>query len=152
MDNIVYVTSMVDHKVGIKIPDLGLKIVWEKRGARKPVPAEKLQMAMYNYGVEYMFTQGMLCLEKTPESEKIVDETIAEVIALTEKQKENLWKNATLVDFRIRVSELPYEQIKFLADWAVENDFTEYDKSKVIKELVGVDVISKIALKHVGDE
>lgn len=152
MDKMIYVTSMVDHKVGIKIPDLGLKIVWEKRGSRKPVPAEKLQMAMYNYGVEYMFTQGMLCMEKTPETENVIDETITEVVVLTDKQKENLWKNATLVDFKIRVSELPYEQIKFLADWAVDNDFTEFDKSKVIKEIIGVDVASKIALKHAGDE
>ena len=151
MDNMIYVTSMVDHKVGIKIPDLGLKIVWEKRGSKKPVPADKLQMAMYNYGVEYMFTQGMLCMEKTPESENIVDETIAEVVVLTEKQKENLWKNATLIDFKVRIADLPYEQIKMLADWAVEHDFTDFDKSKVIKEIVGIDVVSKIALKH-GDD
>lgn len=151
MDKMVNVISMVNHKVGIKIPDLGLKIVWEKRGAKKPVPAEKLQMAMYNYGVEYMFSQGMLCIEETPENKEIVSGMVADTVVLTEKQKENLWKNATFIDFKFRVSELPCEQIKMLAEWAVENNYIDFEKNKLIKELIGIDTISRINFNH-GDE
>lgn len=148
MDNkIVYVTSMANHKVGIKIPDLNLKVVWEKRNARKPIPEEKLQMAMYDSGVEYMFNQGILVIE----DKEIEKELNIEEVALTEKQMENLWKNATSVDFKIRVKELPYEQIKLLANWAVENNVIDFKKAEIIKDLIGTDIIAKVTFKH-GDE
>lgn len=148
MDNkIVYVTNMANHKVGIKMPDLNLKVVWEKRGARKPIPEEKLQMAMYDAGVEYMFNQGILVIE----DKEVEKELNIEEVALTDKQMENLWKNATSVDFRIRVKELPYEQIKLLANWAIENNIMDLDKAKIIKELIGTDIITKVTFKH-GDE
>ena len=148
MDNkIVYVTNMANHKVGIKMPDLNLKVVWEKRGARKPILEEKLQMAMYDTGVEYMFNQGILVIE----DKEVEKELNIEEVALTDKQMENLWKNATSVDFRIRVKELPYEQIKLLANWAIENNIMDLDKAKIIKELIGTDIITKVTFKH-GDE
>lgn len=148
MDNkIVYVTNMANHKVGIKMPDLNLKVVWEKRGARKPISEEKLQMAMYDAGVEYMFNQGILVVE----DKEVEKELNIEEVALTDKQMENLWKNATSVDFRIRVKELPYEQIKLLANWAIENNIMDLDKAKIIKELIGTDIIAKVTFKH-GDE
>lgn len=148
MDNkIVYVTNMANHKVGIKMPDLNLKVVWEKRGARKPISEEKLQMAMYDAGVEYMFNQGILVIE----DKEVEKELNIEEVALTDKQMENLWKNATNVDFKIRVKELPYEQIKLLANWAVENNIMDLKKAEIIKELIGTDIITKVTFKH-GDE
>lgn len=148
MDNkIVYVTNMANHKVGIKMPDLNLKVVWEKRGARKPISEEKLQMAMYDAGVEYMFNQGILVIE----DKEVEKELNIEEVALTDKQMENLWKNATNVDFRIRVKELPYEQIKLLANWAVENNIMDLKKAEIIKEFIGTDIITKVTFKH-GDE
>lgn len=155
MDNLVFVTSTVNHKIGIKIPDLSLKVVWEKRGAKKPIPFDKLQMAIYNSGVEYMFNQGMLVIEDKKARVELGMETEDEqpiVIALSEKQKENLWKNAPVLDFKLKIKDMPLEQIKALADWAVENSYTDHEKSKVIKELIGVDVVSKINFKHIGDE
>lgn len=148
MDNkIIYVTNMANHKVGIKMPDLNLKVVWEKRGARKPIPEEKLQMAMYDAGVEYMFNQGILVIE----DKEVEKELNIEEVALTDKQMENLWRNATNVDFKIRVKELPYEQIKLLANWAVENNIMDLKKAEIIKELIGTDIITKVTFKH-GDE
>lgn len=148
MDNkIVYVTNMANHKVGIKMPDLNLKVVWEKRGARKPISEEKLQMAMYDAGVEYMFNQGILVVE----DKEVEKELNIEEVALTDKQMENLWKNATSVDFKIRVKDLPYEQIKLLANWAVENNIMDLKKAEIIKELIGTDIITKVTFKH-GDE
>lgn len=148
MDNkIVYVTNMANHKVGIKMPDLNLKVVWEKRGARKPISEEKLQMAMYDAGVEYMFNQGILVIE----DKEVEKELNIEEVALTDKQMENLWKNATNVDFRIRVKELPYEQIKLLANWAVENNIMDLKKAEIVKEFIGTDIITKVTFKH-GDE
>lgn len=155
MDNLVFVTSNVDHKIGIKIPDISLRVVWEKKGAKKPIPLDKFQMAMYNSGVEYMLNQGMLIVEDKKSrialGMEMEDEEV-EPVALTDKQKENLWKNATLFDFKSRIKDLPYEQIKMLADWAVKNDYTNHEKSKVIKECIGVDTVSKIALNHTGDD
>lgn len=155
MDNMIFVKSMVEHKVGIKIPDLSLKVVWEKKGAKKPIPEDKLQMAMYNSGVEYMFNQGILVIEDKKARVALgleEEEEEEKVIALTEKQKENLWKNSPLVDFKQRIKDIPYEQLKLLADWAVDNSYTDYEKSKVLKDLIGVDVVQKIAFKHTGDE
>lgn len=151
MDKMIIVKSMVDHKVGIKIPDINLRVIWEKKGAKKPVPEDKLQMAMYNSGVEYLFKQGMLVIEdEEAKKELCLDEVVVE--PLTEKQKENLWKNAPLVDFKQRIKDIPYEQLKMLADWAVDNSYTDYEKSKVLKDLIGVDTVSKIAFKHTGDD
>lgn len=151
MDKMIIVKSMVDHKVGIKIPDINLRVIWEKKGAKKPVPEDKLQMAMYNSGVEYLFKQGMLVIEdEEAKKELYLDEVVVE--PLTEKQKENLWKNAPLVDFKQRIKDIPYEQLKMLADWAVDNSYTDYEKSKVLKDLIGVDTVSKIAFKHTGDD
>lgn len=50
----VMIKNMTNGRVVIKVPDLNLKRIWERKDAVKPVDFEILQQAFYDEGVEYL--------------------------------------------------------------------------------------------------
>jgi len=59
----VELISMVDAYVGIDVPDLHLKRLWERKGAKKKIPFEVLKEAIYDPSVDYLLRQGILYIE-----------------------------------------------------------------------------------------
>ena len=64
----VKVQSMVDGMVFIDLPDAKFSRTWEHRGAVKTIDSAILEEAMYEPGVDYMFSQGMLALVDVDEN------------------------------------------------------------------------------------
>lgn len=153
----IMVTSMVKRQISINIPDLGLKRVWEKKGAKKPILFETLQQALYDNGVEYMFSQGMLTIDDKAarialglESES--EEASASIVVLSDSDMQRYLTTMPIFDFRNKVKELPNEQVLSLVDYAIEHELSPMDKCDILKEMTQIDVIRAIQLKRDNKE
>ena len=59
----VQIVNMANGRVGINIPELHFKRVWEKRDAKINVDLDILKEIIYDTGVRNMFEQGILYIE-----------------------------------------------------------------------------------------
>lgn len=156
-NQLVMIESLTKGSVSIRIPDLNLKRVWEKKGAKKPIEFGVLQQAIYDPGVEYMFTQGILGIDDLdikialglePEgATKSVN-----IIILTDKEREKLWRESSKDEFLAQLKKLSNEQMQQLADYAISNEIMNMDKSNMLKKAIGTDIISAIKLNRANKE
>lgn len=153
----VKVINLVNGRVGIRLPDLKLNIRWDRKGQSRMVDLETLQEAMFDYGTEYMFKQGMLGIED-------MDVKIAlglEPEGATEPQNIKTLNDATMkrmmtvmpaFEFKDEIKEYPKEQILNLVDYAVEHEYSDINKCDILKEMTGIDIISAIRLNREDKE
>ena len=59
----VELVSTINAYVGIDVPDLHLKRLWERKGAKKSIPLDVLREAIYDPSVEYLLREGILYIE-----------------------------------------------------------------------------------------
>ncbi len=155
--NKVKVKSGVGGTIGINVPEIRLSRTWEKKGAIKEIDLEKLQEAIYEPGVQYMFEQGILIIDDMEakialglEEEGTKEPT--NIIVLTEEQKKRYMTALPITEFRRKVKELPYEQAVELAQYAIENSYASIDKVEVLKKITDIDVLKAIQLKRANEE
>ena len=55
-------------------------------------------------------------------------------------------------EFKTKIRDLPLEQVKELAQYAIENEIADFDKAEIIKKMIGTDIISSIQLKKADEE
>lgn len=153
----VEITSLVGGRININLPDLRLKRTWERKGTKRYIDFEDLQQAMYNQGVEYMFTQGILGIDDMdvkialglePEGAK----EPVNIIILTEAQKRRYLTVAPLKELKELLAKLTYEQIQELANFAIENELANFDRCDIIKEAIQIDIIQAIKNKRASEE
>lgn len=154
---VVMVKNTTNGRVGIDIPDLNFRRTWEKKNAIKPVDLEVLTQAIYDPGVEYLFKEGILYIDdmavkielgleapeaKAPEA----------IIILDDKQKTRYLTVAPLIEFKQMLGKLSYEQIHDLAQFAIDKEYTNFDKCEIIKKTIGIDIIKAIQLNRQNAE
>lgn len=153
----VIVKSLINGIVGINVPDLLLKRTWEKKGAEKPINFNDLQQAIYDPGVEYMFTQGILGIDSLqdkidlglePEDAK---ESV-NIIVLTDAQKKRYMTVAPIYELEEIVKKLPREQLNDLVDYAIENEYTDVNRCEVLKKATQRDVLRAVQLNRQNKE
>lgn len=157
METKVKVKSLISSRVLLSVPDLRLRRVWEKKGAVKVIPLDQLEEAMYNPGVEALFRDGALGIDDMEvkihlglEEEGTVEPT--NIIALDDKQRERYLRVLPMHEFRQKVKELPQEQLMELANYAIENEIADFDKSELLLKLTDIDIISAIKLNRADKE
>ena len=153
MENKVKVKSLVSSRVILSVPDLRLKRVWEKKGAIKVIPFDQLEEAMYSPGVEDLFIDGVLGIDdmEVKIALNLEPEGATEpvnIIALDDKQRERYLKVMPLHEFREEVKKLPKDQLMELAQYAIDNEITNYDKSEILLKLTDIDIMSAIKLNR----
>lgn len=150
----VMIESATTGLVSINVPELGLKRTWERKRVKKAIDLEVLKEAIYDPGVEYMFREGILIAE--PEVMKelgFIEELLGETgKILNDFQRKRYMTVMPLNEFKKEVSELSYEQITALADFAVENNYTDIDKSEYIKSIIGKDIVKTSVLERQAQE
>lgn len=157
MDNKVKVKNLVSSIVSINVPDARLKRVWEKKGAIKTIPFEQLEEAMYDPGVEALFSSGTLGIDDMETKQKLGLEPEdakepVNIIILDDQQRKRYLTVMPLSEFKVEVKKLPIEQIKELAQFAIENELVDFDKDGILKEMVNIDVIKTIELNKADQE
>lgn len=143
----VTVKSMVNYSVGLNIPDLRFKRDFTKEGETKTIDFDTLFEGVTSLGVRTLFDEGILYIdnkqdridlgleeEGQPERFKI----------LNRGQILKLLKVDPISKLQETLEILPREQINRIAEVAIEEKFTDFDKCNVIKKFCGIDVISSV--------
>jgi hypothetical protein len=112
---------------------------------------------MYEPGVEYMFTSGMLYIDDLEVKKELglepEDATApVNIVILTDAQKKRLLSTAPTAELKQYLKTANYEQIQDLAKYAVANEIIDYDKCEVLKEAAQIDVIRAIQLNRADKE
>lgn len=157
MEKKIKVKSLVNGRIRIFLPDLKLNIRWERKGQTRMIDFEALQEALYDYGTEYMFKEGMLGIEdmETKIALGLEPEGATEpqlIKTLDEVAMKRMMTVMPIYDFKKEIAEIPREQIFNLIDYAVENEYSDINKCDVLKEITGVDIISAIRLNREDKE
>lgn len=140
----VAVKSMVNYKVGLNIPELRFSREFSRENEVKHIDFDTLLEGLNLLGVQTLFDEGILYiveeqdridlgLQESPGEEKFQ--------ILNRGQILKLLKLDTLEKFENTLEKLPKEQINRIADIAIEEKFTDYEKCKLIKKYCDIDVI-----------
>lgn len=157
MENKVKVVNLISSRVNINIPDIRLNRIWERKGAVKVIPFDQLEEAMYNPGVEALFREGILGIEDL-EIKKALglepdDATEpVNIIVLNDTQRKRYLTVMPTNEFKAKVKELPIEQVRELAKYAIDNEIAAFDKAEIIKKMIGTDIIGTIQLNKADTE
>lgn len=150
----IMLVNMTNGSVSVNIPDLHYKRRWEKKGAKKPMAWEVLKEAIYDPGFEYMIHQGILYIESKDARIELglETETESEIICLDDAQLKRMAIVMPLIDFKLEVKKLPYEQLQNLVSYMIANECADVSKAEVLKALVGTDIIKAIQLNRQDKE
>lgn len=140
----VAVKSMVNYKVGLNIPELRFSREFSRENEVKHIDFDTLLEGLNLLGVQTLFDEGILYvveeqdridlgLQESPGEEKFQ--------ILNRGQILKLLRLDTLEKFENTLEKLPKEQINRIADIAIEEKFTDYEKCKLIKKYCDIDVI-----------
>ena len=157
MEKKVKVENLISSRVNIVIPELSLRRVWEKKGAVKTIPLEQLEEAMYNPGVEALFRDGTLGIEDMEVKrylglEPEDAEEPVNIIILNDQQRKRYLTVMPTAEFKEKIRELPIEQVRELAQYAIQNEIANFDKAEIIKQMIGTDIIGTIQLNKADQE
>lgn len=153
----VIITNTIKSRVGINVPELMLKRVWEKKGAKKPIEFDILQQAMYDSSVEYLFREGILYIDDMEVKIALgLEEEGAtapvNIVVLSEADLHRYLTVMPLFDFKNKVKELGREQIHAMVEYAIEKELTDMNKCEFLKEITGTDIISAVQLNRANKE
>ena len=157
MENKVKVVNLISSRVNINIPDIRLNRVWERKGAVKVIPFDQLEEAMYNPGVEALFREGILGIDdlEVKKALGLEPEDVTEpvnIIVLNDNQRKRYLTVMPTSEFKAKVKELPIEQVRELAKYAIDNEIAAFDKAEIIKKMIGTDIIGTIQLNKADKE
>ena len=157
MEEKVKVVNLISSRVNIDLPEVRLKRIWEKKGAVKTIPFDQLEEAMYNPGVEALFREGMLGIEDLEIKKKLglEPEDATEpvnIITLNDAQRKRYLTVMPLHEFKTSINELPLEQVRELAQYAIDNEIADFDKSEIIEKITGTDIIGTIQMNKADKE
>ena len=155
--NEVKVISMVNGRIGVNVPDLHFSRQWLKKGSSIKIKQEILEELLYDSGFRYMINNGMLYIEDLAVKKELglepedTDKPV-NIIVLSESEMNRYMTTLPLWEFKNKVTELSYEQIQNLADYAIEKRLTNIDRCNLIKEICGKDIIKAIQLNDANEE
>lgn len=153
----VKVINMVNHQVHVGSDELRFSRTWPRKDAVVQIESDILNELMYDPGFEYMIRTGILYIEDMNVKKDLglepEDATEPEnIIVLTDAQRKDYMIKLPIAEFDEKVRKLGIEQQKALVDFAIKNRYGDFEKSKILKELTGRDVVKAIQLSMQNEE
>lgn len=153
----INVTSLAIGEVSVFQPSIPFKASWPSKGSTRQIDEEVLEQLMYTSGFEYMINNGILYIEDMNVKKKLGIEpedavTPVNVIVLSDADKHKYMVNYDLNKFKEQVKKLGYEQVRDLAEFAIQNKLADFEKCEFIKEICGKDIIQAIRLSSKNKE
>lgn len=156
-DTKVDLVNTLDSVVEINLKDPLINRRWDRKGVVRQIEWGVLKEAFYDTGVQNMIVMGILYIPnmevkielglEPPEAVEPVN-----IIVLNDTEKRRYLTVMTFKEFEAAVAKLGNEEIKNLADYAIENNLMDIDKDSLIKKRIGVDVIKAITLNKADRE
>lgn len=157
MNDKVSVMSLVGHRVVLVLPHLRFKKVWTKKGAKFMIEKDILREAIYEAGVEKLFTSGVLYIEDMDfkielglEAEGTTKPT--QIIPVDEKYLNRILKLMPIQEMKQAIGAMTEEQKRELVRFATEQKDAQMDRLSIVKELTGSDVFKMIEIKRQMEE
>ena len=153
----VKVKSLVNGTTVVRDPDLKFNRTWNKKGAVYAIDKDVLEQLMYDPGVEYMFSEGILAIVGEEADQLNVELGLQEegapkkIFELTDEKIDEILK-MKMADFRKAVKDLSYEQTQELVEYCIAHEITDYDKVMFLKDLTQVNILSAIELNRQDKE
>lgn len=157
MEKKVKVINMTNGKLSVFVPALNFQREWISKDNAITIDESVVQELMYDPGFRYMIEQGMLYIEDMEVKKEIGIEPEdatepVNIIVLTDKERRRYLVNLSQKEFEEKVSKLSREQVRLLADYAIDNRIADFDKSKFLQKICGKDVIQAIRLNDESKE
>lgn len=154
--NMITIKSTVKAQVSMSVPSLNLRRFWPKAGAIQRIPFDLLEQAIYEPGVEYLFKTGILYIDDMETNIKLgLEEPEAKepqnIIVLSDADKDKLLTGTALKDFREKVEKLSLEQVRELAQYAIDKGITDYQRCEILKKASRIDVL-KCVMQNLDDK
>ena len=152
----ISIVNMAKSRVGINIPDLHIKRIWEKKGVKRLIDFDSLQQAFYDPSVEYLVREGILYIEDEQARIELglqeAGSKEPDIIILSDSDLRRYLTIMPSFDFKEKVKSLGREQIQALVDYAIENELTDFDKCEFLKQITQTDIISAVQLNRANKE
>lgn len=156
----VTLTSTINAYVGIDVPDLHLKRLWERKGAKKTIPLDVLREAFYDPSVEYLLRQGILYIDDLDVKIELgLEEESARqpgaklnIQVLKDEEINRLLTVVPIYEFKEKIKEFNKEQVQMIIDYAIIHEITDFEKSEFLKELTEIDIIKTVQLNRADKE
>lgn len=153
----VKLISKVPQNVYIEDAQQNVRHTFTGIGSSFSIEKDVLEQMMFDPGVNYMLENGILYIEDMEVKKELGIEPPdatepVNVIVLSEADKRRYLTSMPLFDFKEKIKSLKYEQLQQLADFAIENKLGDFEKSEIIKELCGRDIIRAIQLRKANEE
>lgn len=143
----VVVESLVPGSVVYNCEARHVRREWKRQGQQIPIPADELQEAIYDQGTYNLFVQGYLGIVN-PDHRKLVGleyEGGDMVIPFSVADARKLLVDETdLTVFENKVRSLRPGSIETLISTAYTLKNVDYNKQKIIKDVLGVDIITLV--------
>lgn len=153
----VNVTSLSKGEVSVRDASIPFHMSWPAKGTTRQIEEETLSQLMFLPGFDYMIKNGILYIEDMEEKKKLgVEPEDAKepvnVIVLSDTDKKKYITMYSTEKFKEEVKKLGYEQLCDLAEYAITNQLADFEKSEILKELCGKDIIKGIQLARQNKE
>lgn len=140
----VLVKSLVPGTVTYSSEVRHVRREWTRQNQIIPIPADELQEVLYDQGVFNLFALGYLGIDN-PDHRKLVgleyDGSDAQYVPFTsDTARRLLLEEKDLEIFRNKLASLKIGNIETLVSAAYDIKDISYDKIKVMKEMIGVDI------------
>lgn len=149
----VTVKSMVNYTVGLNIPELRFKRTFMKEGETKSIDFDVLYEGVTMLGIKTLFEEGILYIENQQDRIDLGLEEPnqeAKFKILNHGQIIKLLKLDPISKLQETLTVLPKEQINRIAEIAIEEKFTDFDKCNLIKKYCGIDIITSVQNMNEG--
>lgn len=159
MTDKVYVTNMSSSMTGFSVPDKHWSKTWPRKGAKFLVEKDIIREAMYQYGVEYLFRNGILFIDDLDFKKELGLEaedatpTTLETVALDDNYLNRITRLMPLKEAESAIEKLSDNQRKELFDYAVKHsDQLEMTRIDMISKTCKADLLKAIQLKKQMEE
>lgn len=149
----VKVVSTVYGTVTVQLPNMNFTRVWPNKGAAVMIPFEVLEEGIFDTGFNNMLRDGDLYIEDMEVKKALGlepdDATVPEnIIVLPENRIIYLLKTASIDELKDVLSKVSIEQANNLAQYAIDHQINDFDKSELIKARTGRDITKSILLER----
>ncbi len=148
----VLVKNMTMANISIKKPQFNLNRQWTAFGQTMKIPFDILEEALWDKGVENLFTSGYLVIESMEDKIDLglepADATQpVNIIVLDEDKMREYWDKPMAV-FKKDLEKLTKVQVDNLIDFAIKNSIVIPEKCSYIKEITGKDILKAISQRE----
>jgi len=149
----VNIVSMVNKTVGVKLSEYGINRKWTKKGQTIPLPYDTVEQMLWHEGFRNMIDRGILYIESMKDKIDLglepSDATEPEnILVLNDKQIDDLLRNKSYDEFKKIIEKYNLTQINNVINYAILNEITDSQKSDLLFELTGTDVLKEVSNKR----